>query len=91
MTAPIAEQPEDVRTRPAAVTLLVVIAAIAACAVIVWLLVPARRSPAIAAPTMPAHEPYDHASALELRRAAQARAIDAWLPAAIDRYVGGAR
>jgi len=98
MTTEFAEQPEDVRARPAAVTLIVVIGGIVASVVVVWLLLGldshggGRSNPArpIALPTS---QPYMTMQApkgltpLEQRRAAEHATIDEWLPAAIDKYV----
>ena len=98
MTTEFAEQPEDVRARPAAVTLIVVIGGIVASVIVVWLLLGldahggGRSDPAhpIALPTS---QPYMTMQApkgptpLEQHRAAEHAAIDEWLPAAIDKYV----
>lgn len=99
MTAEFAEQPEDVRARPAAVTLIVVIGGIVASVVVVWLLLGldahgGGRSDPSRPIAMPTSQPYVGDSPLEQRRAAEAHAIDEWLPAAIDKYIanrGGPR
>jgi hypothetical protein len=99
MTTEFAEQPEDVRGRPAAVTLIIVIAGIAASVVIVWLLLGldpngGGRSDPARASALPTSQPFDNGSPLEQQRAAKHHAIDEWLPAAIDKYVanqGGPR
>ena len=99
---PIDEQPEDVRARPAAVTLVGVIAGIAASVVIVWLLLGldahgGGRSDPKGPIALPTSQPFMTMQApkgptpLEARRTAEHEAIDEWLPAAIDKYVGGRR
>lgn len=92
MTTEFAEQPEDVRARPAAVTLIAVIAGIAASVVIVWLLLGfdahgGGRSDPARAIALPTSQPFDNGSPLEQQRAAKQHALDEWLPAAIDKYV----
>lgn len=102
MTTEFAEQPEDVRARPAAVTLIVVIGGIVASVVVVWLLLGldahgGGRSDPSRPSALPTSQPFinqDSPTPLEQRRTAETKALDAWLPAAIDKYVasqGGAR
>jgi len=92
------EQPEDVRGRPAAITLVVTVLAIVASVVVVWLMRPAR-SGAVSGPVIAPD--FDAPTVFEERRAAQATAMDTWTwadPAhtrvrmpvglAIDRYLG---
>ncbi len=98
MTTPLAEQPEDVRARPAAVTIIGVIAGIAGSVVIVWLLLGldahgGGRTNPVPPIALPTSQPYMTMQApkgptpLEQRRAAEHASIDEWLPAEIDRYV----
>lgn len=98
MTTPIAEQPEDVRARPAAVTMIGVIAGIAASVVIVWLLLGldahgGGRSNPVRPIALPTSQPFMTMQApkgptpLEQQRAAEHASIDEWLPAEIDRYL----
>jgi hypothetical protein len=93
----IPEQPEDVRSRPVALTIGATVAAILACAVIVWLMMPGVPSP------IPSDTPtFDTRMPLERERAAQRAALDAWtwadaahtrvrmpVDVAIDRYLRG--
>ena len=94
MTTELREQPEDVRGRPAAVTLAGTIVAIGACLLVVWLFLGLQphgggRSNPQAPIALPTSQPYAAPTTpLEQRRIAEQHSIDQWLPAEIDRYLG---
>jgi len=80
---PLPEQPEDVRGRPVAISLLVIVLGIVASAVIVWIrlgLYPAGggRSDEARPALIPPTTPFDGLTPLETRRHIQKTALDTW-------------
>ena len=80
---PLPEQPEDVRGRPVAISIIATIATIVASGVVVWLLLGLHlagggRSDEARPTLIPPAAPFDERTVLEARRQAQQDALETW-------------
>lgn len=80
---PIPEQPEDVRARPALITIAATVATIFACVLVVAILMAFRtegggRSDEARPSLVPPAAPFEERTVIEDARARQVRALDTW-------------